>query len=370
MCQIPTKARYPLLAAAMIALLAGQWSGLQRIGWVLPVLQPSLAGAHGPVMICGFLGTLISLERAVALDRWWGYLAPALSGIGGLSVIASFYPVVGAGLIAGGSLILVVIFATFLRGGGERFTQVMALGALLWMGGNVAWLVGMPINELVYSWMGFLVLTIAGERLELSRMMSHRSVAMQYFNGATAVFMVGLVAVFLVPDAGVRLLGVGLIALAVWLIRYDVARRTVKTQDLPQYIAVCLLTGYAWMAAGGLMLLAYGARFAGPVYDAALHAVFVGFVMAMIFGHAPIIFPSVLNLPIAYRPIFYSHLGLLHLSLIIRITGDLAGLPGFRRWGGLLNAVSILLFLANTLYSVIAGLRSRGKTAGSRVASG
>lgn len=353
----------------MIALIAGLWSGVQRIGWGLPVLQPSLSGVHGPVMICGFLGTLISLERAVALDRWWGYLAPVLSGIGGLSVVVNYYPVFGAGLIGGGSLVLVVIFGTFLWGGAERFTQVMALGAHLWLVGNVAWLAGMPIHELVYTWMGFLVLTIAGERLELSRMMSHREVVKQYFNGAAAFFMVGLLVVFLYPDVGVRLVGVGLIALAAWLMRYDIARRTVKTQDLPRYIAVCLLTGYAWMAAGGLMFLAYGARFAGPVYDAALHAVFVGFVMAMIFGHAPIIFPSVLNLPISYRPIFYSHLGLLHLSLIMRIAGDLGGPPGLRRWGGLLNAVSILLFLANTLYSVIAGPRSSGKTTRSRVSS-
>jgi hypothetical protein len=152
-----------------------------------------------------------------------------------------------------------------------------------------------------------------------------------------------------------------LIGLALWLVRYDVARRTVLTQGLPRYIAACLLTGYGWMGVSGLLFLGYGLQVGGPVYDAALHALFVGFVMAMIFGHAPIIFPSVLNLPISYRPVFYSHLILLHLSLLVRLIGDLGGGPVLlRQWGGLLNAVSILLFLINTAYAVIAGQKSLG----------
>lgn len=43
--------------------------GLIRLGWQLPALTPSLALAHGPLMISGFLGTLITLERAVATQK-------------------------------------------------------------------------------------------------------------------------------------------------------------------------------------------------------------------------------------------------------------------------------------------------------------
>lgn len=74
-----------------------------------------------------------------------------------------------------------------------------------------------------------------------------------------------------------------------------------------------------------------------------LHATFVSFIIPMIFGHAPIILSVVLKKPIQYSTLFYSHLVLLHLSLLIHVTGDLATwLPG-RTWGGLFNEIAILV---------------------------
>jgi hypothetical protein len=59
----------------------------------------------------------------------------------------------------------------------------------------------------------------------------------------------------------------------------------------------------------------------------------------------------VLGRPIEYHPIFYTHLLLLHLSLILRVGGDiLLWLPG-RYWGGLFNAIAIILFLVVTVVS-------------------
>ena len=139
---------------------------------------------------------------------------------------------------------------------------------------------------------------------------------------------------------------------------YDVARRTVRQDGLTRFMAVCLLSGYFWLlTAGGLALLAPG-DFSGPVYDAALHALFVGFVFAMIFAHAPVIFPAVLGGSLAYRPRFYLHLALLHAALAIRLAGDLesawsGGSWGRARpWGGMLSAAAILLFLASTVASL------------------
>ena len=46
----------------------------------------------------------------------------------------------------------------------------MGAGALAWFVGNVLWSAGVPIHRTV-SWFGaFLLLTIVGERLELSRL--------------------------------------------------------------------------------------------------------------------------------------------------------------------------------------------------------
>lgn len=56
--------------------------------------------------------------------------------------------------------------------------------------------------------------------------------------------------------------------------------------------------------------------------------------------------------------IFYSHLVLLHLSLLLRVGGDLAIWLPARQWGGLLNVIALLLFLANTGRAI---LRPAGK---------
>jgi hypothetical protein len=135
----------------------------------------------------------------------------------------------------------------------------------------------------------------------------------------------------------------------------DIARRTVRQRGLTRFIAAAMLSGYAWLAAGGVLFAVLGGRLvAGPPYDAALHAVFVGFVFSMIFGHAPVILPAVLRVAVPYRAWFYAHLLLLHLSLALRVGGDLLGWWGVRRWGGLLGAAAILLFLALTAASAIA----------------
>jgi branched-subunit amino acid permease len=75
----------------------------------------------------------------------------------------------------------------------------------------------------------------------------------------------------------------------------------------------------------------------------------------MIFGHAPVIFPAVLGREISYGPHFYGHVGLLHASLGVRVLADLAGLIVLRRWGGMLNAVALLLFLGVTVVALRKG---------------
>jgi hypothetical protein len=53
---------------------------------------------------------------------------------------------------------------------------------------------------------------------------------------------------------------------------------------------------------------------------------------------------------------------LLHASLVLRVIGDCAPwLPG-RRWGGLVNAVAIIVFFATMAYGVLAS-RSRAESA-------
>src|SRR5690606_8748964 len=144
-------------------------------------------------------------------------------------------------------------------------------------------------------------------------------------------------------DAGVRVAGAGMLALAIWLARYDIARRTVRQRGLTRYIAICLLAGYVWLGIGGGLALVYASQGAAYSYDAILHSVLLGFVFSMIFGHAPIIIPAVARLAVPYHPRFYAHLALLHASLLLRISGDLLASPAARRWGGLGNEIALIV---------------------------
>ena len=93
----------------------------------------------------------------------------------------------------------------------------------------------------------------------------------------------------------------------------------------------------------------------GFAYDGALHALFVGFVFSMVFGHAPIIVPAVLDRPIHFRRAFYGHLALLHLSLMVRVGGDLLEHALLRQVGSVGNAVAIGLFIVMTATSARRG---------------
>lgn len=344
-------ARLPLLLLAMLALLAAMWAGLLRMGWTWPLLQPTLPISHGPLMVSGFFGTLISLERAVAVGKRWAYLGPLASALGGLLLLLGVPGLPGPLLLAVGSLWLVIIFLGFLRQHPADYTLVMTFGALCWLVGSLLWLAGRPVFQIVAWWAAFLVLTIAGERLELGRVLRPTPAIRRLFILAALVYLAGLLLSFFYLDAAVRLTGLGMLALALWLIPNDVARRTLRQSGLTRFIAASLMSGYFWLGLSGLFNLLFGAIPAGPRYDAALHAVFVGFVVSMVFGHAPIIFPAVLNLPIVYRPVFYAPLLLLHASLLLRILGDLAGGLAVRQWGGLLNAIAILLYFGLMLTS-------------------
>jgi hypothetical protein len=210
--------------------------------------------------------------------------------------------------------------------------------------------------------MGFLLLTIVGERLELSRLLRLPQRRYTAFVAATSLFLVGLVITQTDLDLGTRLIGTGLMALTLWLVRHDIARRTIRQSGLRRFIAVCLLSGYVWLGVSGILALRFGGLVAGPYYDAMLHTFFLGFVFAMIFGHAPIILPAVMGWEINFRRTFYLHLGLLHVSLLLRIVSDLLLWRAGRLWGGLLNATVIPLFLASTAYAVRASAGKKATT--------
>lgn len=356
------KKQIPFLVLAILALLAGLWAGLMRLGWQLPALTPSLAMLHGPLMVSGFLGTLITLERAVAMKQKWMYIPPLLAGLGWLVTLLVQTLPVGPILLTLASLGGVAILIEITRREFALHTVTMLVGALTWFTGNLLWLFGWQIFQVVLFWQAFLVLTIAGERLELSRVLRPSRKQQVLFGGIMLIMISGVANTTWNLQLGTRLSGLGLLLLSLWSIPNDIAWRNLNHKlPITRYIAWCLALGLIWLGIGGGLSLGFGAQAAGPRYDAALHAVFVGFVFSMIFGHAPIIFPAILGVPINFQSSFYIHLIFLHASLALRLIANYGNWQAGRMWGGLLNEAAILLFLAMTVISIRRGLNQNMK---------
>ncbi|HET7364064.1 MAG TPA: hypothetical protein VFJ70_10905 [Burkholderiales bacterium] len=330
--------RLAFLALGFVSLAFGIAGGLARVSAI--DVRLSAVALHGALMVSAFFGTVISLERAVALGRVWGYAAPLCAGLGGLYLIGGAPNDGFIALTLGSAMLVAMSVAIVARQRSVEMATLLA-GALAWLVGNASVFFGLPF---VPWWIAFFALTIAAERLELSRYRRRSAFARRAF----IALAIGLLLTPLAP----RLLGGVLVLLAAWLGAYDLARVTVRQSKLPRYAAVCLLAGYFWLGVGGTLLALTVA------YDAALHAIFVGFVFSMVFGHAPIILPAVLGAAFPYRPILYLPLALLHVSLALRMWNTQLG-----AWG---NAAAIALFVLTALALVILVDRRQGARAAPR----
>jgi hypothetical protein len=347
-----------LLVPGMLALLAGIDGGLRLLGVWTPVGAGGAARNHGVVMVMGFVGTLIAAERAVALGRRLGYAAPVALGAGGLAVLVPAADRVGATLVLIGAVALVGVYLPLWRRQRDDAVLVQALGAVLAVGGVLLWHGGAPVETSVPWFVGFLVLTIVGERLELARigMPPGASTALVV---AAMTLCSAVAAALLWPTVGAALLAVVLLSIVGWLATYDVARATVRGRGLPRFMAVSMLAGQAWLAVAALVWLVGGHVEAGPAYDAVVHAAFLGFAMSMVVAHAPVILPAVTRIRLPYLPAMYGPLALLHVSLVARIwVGDALGVETARELGGIGNALALVSFFAVVAWS--AGRAARG----------
>ena len=355
--------RAPLLVLGFLGLVAGVAAGLARLGYPMPAFAAQASAWHGALMVGAFFGVVIALERAVAIGRAFAYAGPLAAGAGGVAIVAG-YVTPGAWLLFAGSAALVAASVEVVRRQFAAFTLTLALGAACWAIGNARFALGAAVHDVVTWWLAFLILTIAGERLELSRFVPTSVGAKRAFTAIVAVIVAALV--FAGTRGSVHVLGAALVALAAWLLRNDIARRTVRKAGLTRFIAVCLLSGYAWLAIGGATLAVAGLVPGARSYDAAVHALALGFVFSMVFGHAPIILPAVLRLALPYTRAFYAPLVLLHGSLAVRLAGDALTRFDWIRVGGLLNALALAAFLAANATAVLHARATATARAGGR----
>lgn len=327
---------YHILPLVALALLTATTAGWLRLGISFPISVN--AGEHGAMMVGSFLGTLISLERAVVIKKRWAYLTPMFSGISTFFFLVHL-SLVAYVLLAAASLGYAIMLYYLYQRHEERHMLVMIAGAICWLIGNLLLIKSQLYPLAVSWWIGFLLLTIAGERLELSRFLPDSKFKSSSFLLATAVFLLGLVFPF--HGIGRMIFGSGLILMGAWLYRYDIARISIRKEGLTRFVAVSLLCGYFWLLVCGTLCL-----LSDFYYDAVLHSFFIGFVFSMIFAHGPIILPGILKLKAKpYHPLLYLWLAGLQVTLLLRIVGSMADLTELHQWSGMFNGLLIFVYL-------------------------
>lgn len=353
--------RVVFLVLGGMSLLIGMNAGLLNLGsWAPSASQDE--SVHGFVMTAGFLGTLISLERAQALahnepKNSWAFLAPGLLGAGGILLgiggTASFWGMVGHLLMIQGALVFSLVYLWLWRRAPLTLLATQILSAVPLLVATIL-VLRFDVSALIPLLGAFLIITIASERAELAQLsMGPRAVP------TLLVLSILLVLIatgsLLWPEAGARAFGAVQLVLALWLIKDDAPRHLIKSKGIHRYTAIALLTGYFWLIVGGITWIATAGAVGTPYYDVVIHAIFIGFAFTMIMAHAPTIFPAVMGIPVPYRPIMYVPLVLLNLGLALRIFAEITvGQGALWVHGGQINVIAILLFVITIVGTVIA----------------
>ena len=335
---------------AMANLLGALGGGLVRLG----SLEAAGAGptgthavaAHGSIMMAGFFGALIALERAVALRR--GLWVPALAGLGGVLVWSLGWWRVGEvlWLISALGLFGLYVWAAFRRAFSLPLA-VEASGALALLAGTLGFAAG-SLDLARLGWSAFLVLTIAGERRELTRL-----VRLPRWGSAVFVLLwLALLLSLILAALGQTPLALGLwwsgmAGLAAWLLRFDVATRQWRARGWAGHTAICLSAGYLWLALAAIL--------ASMGWAVAWHLVWLGFVMAMVFGHAPIMMPALAGWRPAPTRWALLPLGLMGLSLVLRVAATQGHWPAGLAAAGMGHAWALVLFGAVMVRAVRRG---------------
>ena len=354
--------RLACLLLGAVCLLAGLDAALLRVGLPSPVSGTELADLHGPLMIAGFLGTVIALERAVAARAAWAYLAPLGSALGCVLLLVGAPALLGRAVVLAGALALCGIYVAVHRRAPSVAGDVESLGAIALALGDLQWLAAgtsgtataRAVPAAVPLWLLFPVLTIVGERLELARVAFLGDGVEGTVRGLSAL---ALLAACLLPvtDAAHLVLGPALLALAVVMTYYDVARRTIRASGGPRFMAASMLAGYVWLALAGVVwTLTSIDGGTGAAYEIVIHCLALGYAFSMILAHAPTIVPAIVHRRLPYHPLMWLPYALLHLGLAVRVIGLAAGVVGPWQTGGALGVAAILVFLAIVVVSAVA----------------
>ena len=370
------KGRLVLLAGGGLGLLAGLDAALLRLGLAAPVGAVNLSTLHGILMLYGFLGTAITLERAVALQSdkhaftWWGYLSPAASGLGVITALigvahpgSPFGRLIPAAMWIASMALLNLIYLVIWRRQQTFFLLIQILGSVAGLIGITLWGRGFEIPVVIPWWTAFLVLTILGERVEMARISFSSNVIQVRVFVESLVYFTALMVSMFAPEWGYPLTGLALAVLIIDVAAHDIAFRTIRTGGLTKFMAAAMLAGYGWALLAAGIWIVRGQVLSGYAYDTVVHSLTIGFALSMVMAHAPIIIPAVARRSIPYSPVMWAVWGLLQAGLLIRVLGGARVALGqgeaVSAWqfGGAVDVLTVLAFVITTMTLIVLGTR-------------
>jgi hypothetical protein len=330
------KERLPILLFAMFCLLSGLWSGLSRIGWNITILP--ITAHHGAVMVGGFLGTLIALEKIIPLKRKTLYLIPILNAISVIFFFAN-QPKIAIYTLVISSTSLAFVFLYYFRTQRTIIYILMLLGAACWLVGNVLLLTRFFYPLAFPWWTAFALFIIVAERLEIMEFLPVSKLHKNVLIILLLCFVVGVL--FSFHGTGNLICGLSLIGISLWLMRHDMIAINLKKKNMPKFVAISLLCGYVALLLTGIFFFSLSDQWL--TYDAIVHSFFLGFVFSMIFAHGPIILPAIVGISAtSFNKILYVWLSVLQIAWLVRMFADVTVEMEIRKISGLLSVIAIL----------------------------
>lgn len=355
---IPVALVFMLLAVMLGALR------LLSIQGITPTPLAFLQLHHGEMMIFGFLAPLILTERylgaaAFRLPRVF-QLMPLLAALGALLKLLSWVSSAAILNTAGSiSLAVAVLFYVYVLGvvAGKSAQPLpfryMSLGAATLLVSALLSINRSPAGNPAFTLLliSFPVLTIIGERVELSRFLAPAVFRRARWGlwGVTLGSILLLLRITAVDSSYLVAAWTLFLAIAVApLVGPETALVRAGQRGLYRYLGWHLAFAYLWLLIG-LVILAVGGE-TYPLYDAGTHSLAIGFVFTMIMAHAPVIAPVLLKRNVQETKLSYWPLVLLTLSTAMRVAGNvLSGmgvqLPGLSGLSGVAALLAIILFI-------------------------
>ncbi|MFW9855312.1 MAG: hypothetical protein ACFFFG_09625 [Candidatus Thorarchaeota archaeon] len=358
---IITQFRYPALFLAMLSAVTGILIGVLRLGFpsipLPPYLTVSVFVAHPEIIILGFFNLVIYLERWEARGsiehpgRWTSEFLIVPPGLSAACFLLNLLPL----WINGQNSILWYlgwfwtliglffmiwaqswVFRTIPQSRGS--SSFLILASFLLGGMALLLILNWNLHRLYLYLVLYLVLIVLGERLDLG---SVPNIVFRVVVGGGIVLPFVAFGDLIFASTLMFQVFLGMMTLIlVFLIVFDTGLTSIQGSTwIRNYQRWILRGAYSWLGFGLLLLGAYSVSLPlVGIYDSALHSITIGFILSMVIGHAPLIFPGL----IGKAPIQKLRGGLiwpvlLWGALILRIIGNLG-----------LNWIPEVKFLAET----------------------